>query len=113
MAKNKLNKRQTADKKEIQELMSWSRGDYIKLGKAVANFNRKVKRIETKENMAYLPDLLDYQKIKHTTSTRNEYNRILKYIKQFQNEGQEKLVKLPSRNVHYKMGERICQRKYK
>lgn len=96
MAKNKLSKRQTQDKKEIDDLMEWSRGDYIRLGKAVANFNRKVQRIETKENMAYLPDLLDYQYVKRMTSSRSEYDRILNHLKDFQKDGQEKLMKLPS-----------------
>ena len=42
----------------------WKRGDYISLGKAVANFNRKINELKTEENALLLPDEISYSELK-------------------------------------------------
>ena len=48
----------------------WRHGDYIKLGKAVAEFNRKKSRIQTEENKMYLPATEKYEWLKENIKTR-------------------------------------------
>lgn len=69
----------------------WTRSDYITLGKAVSNFNKKLKQIKNEENKLYLPDPASYQDIKEKTMTRAELNRIIKSLKRFNIEGAENL----------------------
>lgn len=42
----------------------WKRGDYISLGKAVANFNKKINELKTEENALLLPDEINYSELK-------------------------------------------------
>ncbi len=42
----------------------WKRGDYISLGKAVANFNKKINELKTEENALLLPDEISYSELK-------------------------------------------------
>lgn len=64
----------------------WKRSDYITLGKAVANFNKKIKNLESLENAEYLPDKINYNEIKGNILTRKELKRIIKSLKDFQKE---------------------------
>ena len=45
-------------------MIRWTKGDYIKLGKAVANFNRQVAQNENQINKQYLPKLVDYKELR-------------------------------------------------
>lgn len=66
-----------------QNLIRWKRGDYVKLSRAVSNFNKKVnelKKMEDKE-ISYLPDLKDYKEIKDNIYSRSELNRIITSLK--------------------------------
>ena len=76
-------------------LIRWKRGDYVKLSKAVASFNRKVNQLEVDERK-YLPDLKDYKELKDTIKSRKELNRIVKSLRNFNIEGAEAVVSLPS-----------------
>ena len=61
-----------------ESLIRWKRGDYAKLGKAVANFNRQViKQKKDNINPDYLPDLKKYKNVKDAITTRREFNRIV------------------------------------
>lgn len=42
----------------------WKHGDYISLGKAVANFNKKINELKTEENALLLPDEISYSELK-------------------------------------------------
>lgn len=64
----------------------WRQGDYVKLGKAVAQFNRKIKEIQTEENKMYLPSFEKYEWQKENIKTRQEYNRVINSLKRFSQE---------------------------
>ena len=76
-------------------LIRWKRGDYIKLSKAVASFNRKINELDVNE-AKYLPDLKDYKELKETIMSRRELNRIVNALRRFNAEGAETKVTLPS-----------------
>ena len=76
-------------------LIRWKRGDYVKLSKAVASFNRKVNELDVNE-AKYLPNLKDYKELKETIMSRKELNRIVKALRNFNVEGAETKVTLPS-----------------
>ena len=85
-------------------LIRWKRGDYVKLSKAVASFNRKINQLEVDE-MKYLPELADYRELKDSIMSRKELNRIVKSLRRFNIEGVEEPVELPS-------GERLTKWEY-
>ena len=76
-------------------LIRWKRGDYVKLSKAVASFNRKVNELDVNE-AKYLPNLKDYKELKETIKSRKELNRIIRSLRNFNVEGAETRVELPS-----------------
>jgi hypothetical protein len=76
-------------------LIRWKRGDYVKLAKAVASFNRKVNKLTTDETK-YLPELRNYKELKNSIMTRKELNRVVNSLKKFKAEGMEKKIELPS-----------------
>ena len=69
----------------------WKQGDYVKLGKAVAEFNKKINKLNAEENKLYLPDTIDYKEAKENITTRAELNRMINSLKRFQREGAEEL----------------------
>lgn len=69
----------------------WKQGDFIRLGRAVADFNKKVNRLQSEENKLYLPDTIDYKEAKENITTRAELNRMINSLKRFQKEGAEEL----------------------
>lgn len=64
----------------------WKRGDYIRLGRAVSEFNRKINKLQTEENKLYLPDTISYQNLKENITTRQELNRMVNSLRRFQRE---------------------------
>lgn len=75
----------------VQNKIRWKQGDYIKLGKAVSDFNRKINELQAEERKLYLPENIDYKEIKESITTRNELNRILNSLRRFKREGAEEL----------------------
>lgn len=69
----------------------WKQGDYVKLGRAVSDFNKKVNRLQSEENKLYLPDVIEYKEAKENITTRAELNRMINSLKRFQREGAEEL----------------------
>lgn len=69
----------------------WKQGDYVKLGKAVAEFNKKINKLNAEENKLYLPDLIEYKEAKENITTRKELNRLINSLRRFQAEGAEDL----------------------
>lgn len=59
----------------------WSKGDYIRLGKAVADFNRQISQNATEENKLYLPKQIDYQALKNDIKTRQGLNAYIQQLK--------------------------------
>lgn len=67
-----------------QSKIRWKRGDYIRLGRAVSDFNRKINKLQTEENKLYLPDTISYQNLKENITTRQELNRMVNSLRRFQ-----------------------------
>ena len=59
----------------------WSKGDYIRLGKAVADFNRQVAANTTEANKLYLPKQIDYQALRNEIKTRQGLNAYIQQLK--------------------------------
>lgn len=69
-----------------QSEIRWKHGDYIRLGRAVSEFNRKINKLQTEENKLYLPDTISYQNLKENITTRQELNRMVNSLRRFQRE---------------------------
>ena len=65
----------------------WSRGDFIRLGKAIADFNKRIKELETEENRLYLPEPQNFSEEKKNILSRRELNRYINSLKRFNREG--------------------------
>lgn len=76
----------------VQSQIRWSRSDYARLGRAVSDFNKKVREIETEENKLYLPDEQKYKDIKSQITTRSELNRVINSLRRFNREGAENIA---------------------
>ena len=74
----------------------WKQSDYMQLGKAVKQFNRKILELETDENQAFLPDMQNYKEMKESIKTRQELNRYIKSLNRFKKESSQKLIELES-----------------
>lgn len=75
-----------------QHLIRWRKGDYIRLGQAVSQFNKKINELEKDEmQIDYLPDLRNYKDLKEHITTRNELNRVINSLRRFKKEGAEDL----------------------
>lgn len=72
-------------------LINWKKGDYITLGKAISNFNKKIRQIQNEENKMFLPNELNYQEAKESILTRSEFNRLINSLKRFNREGAEEI----------------------
>lgn len=71
--------------------INWKKGDYIRLGRAVSDFNKKINKLNAVEKKLYLPELESYQELKETITTRAELNRVINSLKRFQEKGAEEL----------------------
>lgn len=81
-----------------QSLIRWKRGDYVKLSRAVSNFNKRINELQSLEDkeLSYLPDLKDYKDIKKNIYSRTELNRIINSLKRINNENALDLYKTES-----------------
>lgn len=71
--------------------INWKRGDYITLGRAVSQFNKKINELQAEENKLYLPETINYKEAKENISTRKELNRLINSLHRFQRQGAEDL----------------------
>ena len=63
--------------------IKWSKNDYLTLGRAVANFNRTIRELQTEENKLYLPEPVEYGQIKKEILTRGKLNDVLRSLRSF------------------------------
>lgn len=63
-----------------------TRGDYISLSKAVAQFNQTINELKTEENKTYLPNEIVYKNVKEKIVGKNELDRYIKNLKNFKKE---------------------------
>lgn len=75
-----------------QSRIRWTRSDYARLGRAISDFNKKIKELETEENKLYLPESRNYKLEKKDIQTRAELNRVINSLKRFSNEGASDIV---------------------
>lgn len=80
-----------------QYLIKWKRSDYITLGKAISNFNKKRNKLLNDVEEKFLPHSYDYHTQKKRIKTRRELNRFIKELKKFSEIGQEELIMIQSR----------------
>lgn len=59
----------------------WTRSDYVTLGKAVANYNRKVNELEKLDKSVQAPPKIDYNTYKNEILTRAELKRRINSLK--------------------------------
>ncbi|MDD7622606.1 MAG: hypothetical protein SOY33_05570 [Candidatus Onthovivens sp.] len=71
--------------------INWRHGDFIRLGQAVAKFNKKINELQAEENKLYLPETISYTEAKENITTRRELNRLINSLRRFQREGAEDL----------------------
>ena len=74
----------------MDSLIRWKKGDYIKLGQAVARFNRIINELEV-EDRSYLPELKSYKNLKENIYSRKELNRVVKALRQATSENLEEI----------------------
>lgn len=74
-----------------QSRINWKRGDYISLGRAVSDFNKKINELQKEENKLYLPEIIDYKEAKENITTRSELKRVINSLRRFGREGAEEL----------------------
>lgn len=74
-----------------QSKIRWKRGDYIKLGRAVSDFNKKINSLQREENKLYLPESLNYKDVKQNITTRQELNRMINSLRRFQQDDASEL----------------------
>ena len=66
----------------MDSLIKKKKGDYIKLGQAVAKFNNTINQLEANENLVEtLPDKRNYQELKEQINSRKELNRVIKALR--------------------------------
>lgn len=74
-----------------QSQIRWTRSDYARLGRAVSDFNKKIKELQTEENKLYLPEQRSYKDEKRAITTRSELNRVINSLRRFRRENSEEL----------------------
>lgn len=77
----------------------WKKGDYITLGKSIAQFNKKRDELEKLIDNNYLPEKINYKQLKNTILSRKQLNSTLNDLKAFLKEGAEELVETKSGEV--------------
>lgn len=71
--------------------IKWKKSDYITLGIAVSNFNKKIRKLQQEEKKLYLPEIKNYNEVKENILTRSELNRVINSLKRFAKEGAEEI----------------------
>lgn len=76
--------------------IKWRRGDYIKLGRAIANYNKKIRNLEKQGKSLYLPMEYNYIKERDEIKTRKGYNQLINRLARATEENLSTFVILPS-----------------
>ena len=63
-----------------------TKGDYISLSKAVAQFNQTINELKTVENKTYLPNEIVYKDVREKIVGKNELDRYIKNLRNFKKE---------------------------
>ena len=88
----------------------WSKSDYVRLGKAVADFNRQISANTTQENKLYLPKEINYKELRDEIKTRQGLEAYIQQLKRINLEGSFALEKLEGGAVVTRYQRRELQR---
>lgn len=77
--------------KKQRNAPNWRRGDFLRLEKAVSDFNKKINELEKTESASYLPEKIDAREMRQKIITKNELTRYLRDLRRFSEKGQEEL----------------------
>lgn len=80
---------------KIPSIIRWTRSDYATLSHAIREFNKTINELESLDKNV-LPPEFTYKELKDTIYSRKELNRVLKSLRRFSRESQQKVVSLPS-----------------
>lgn len=80
---------------KIPSVIRWTRSDYATLSHAVREFNKTVRELESLDKNV-LPPEFNYKELKDTIYSRKELNRVLKSLRRFGRESQQRVIDLPS-----------------
>ena len=75
-------------------MIRWKKGDYIKLGRAVSEFNKEIKKHESLEDKLSLPETIDYKELRDRIQTREGLNAYIDSLKRIKLPGSFNIVKL-------------------
>lgn len=91
-------------------MIRWSHGDYIRLGKAVSEFNKAISKNETEVNKLHLPETVNYKELRDNIQTREGLNAYIQSLKRVNNEGAFDLEELESGEIITKYQKRELER---
>lgn len=77
-------------------MIRWKKSDYISLGKAVSDFNKKIDELMKEESNLVLPEKIKYSDIKSQILTRKQLKREISDLRRFLIPGQEETMTFDS-----------------
>lgn len=86
--------------------IQWKRRDYIRLGQAIARFNKEVDNVTNEENKNIMPFKFEYKEEKQRITTRQELNEFISSLNRFQYKTSKEIYETES-------GEKITKWEYK
>ena len=91
-------------------MLRWQKGDYVRLGRAVAEFNREISKNVTEANKLYLPEKVNYRELRDRIQTREGLNAYIQGLKRIKLEGAFELEKIKSGEIITKYQRRELER---
>lgn len=91
-------------------MIRWSQGDYIRLGKAVSEFNKQVSQNSAQEKNLYLPNLINYKELRDSIQTREGLNSYIQQLKRINLSGAMDLEKIENGMLISKYTKRELER---
>lgn len=88
----------------MESLIRWKKGDYIKLGRAISQFNKTINEIQVDESVN-IPKIMDYKEVKSNILSRKELNRVINSLKSASVENLTNIKEFPS-------GEKVTEWEY-
>lgn len=74
--------------------IQWKKSDYVRLGQAIAKFNKTIREHQSLENKLDLPEEITYQEIKENIYTRQGLNKMLSLLKRITNKNAFDVIEL-------------------
>lgn len=74
--------------------INWQNKDNLSLGRAVANYNKRIRKLKEEEKLLRVPEEINFKETKENIKTRKELNRVLASLRSLKKENIEETVKL-------------------